>query len=598
MLSRNNYDAQHQGARLSFRRVWDVLDTRGGAGLALAALYLVGVALTLRFVTGSAYGPIHFNDEIRYWNTLQALYRGTFTVTSFHHSPPLYPTTLLPLTLLPGSQLYTGVKALNALVFTSAVFPFYLLLRAFAGRRLSLLVSAVFLLLPSQLVVPRLVMSENLFYPLFLWAVLLAFTHRWKLGQSLALGVLMGLMVLTRYLGLPVVFALLAAWWLKPLGEERLPMLLSRRKLLHLALVVAPFVAILGAWVLLGMREGVPVKEMLGFGVASNPDPAQLGRRRLVMWAAFYLSYTTLMLAPYLGVLAAALVQMRRKDWNNSFTRWLASVALVTASFLVTATRHSWRARYNFPEPDTIQGRYIFYLAPLFLITAIAALKMVKFERLSRSAYALLVVVAGEAAAGAYLIIFHGAVFLGRPVRMSLNSPDGYLFQSLGAGYVLTALLLLAFGAYLAPRRKRLIMLGLPLALAAIWLAGDLRLYQSILKPLQEPNYPVSRLIALMDATYGDSQQLRAEPVHLLVPYRMNEEYCRIWLATFRFNGFRDVKCTRGKPEDSYDRQILFVRARGDEFSISMISRQEYIPRRSNQYTFNGKYYLLDYADH
>ncbi len=575
------------------------MDTPRGITAALGLAYLAGVALTLLLVTASAYGPVHFDDEIRYWLTASRLHTGQFNVTELHHSPPLYSIALLPALSLPAADIYAAIKVLNVLFITSVVFPAYLLMRQFAGRRYSLLIAALILLLPAQVVIPRLVMSENLFYPLFLWGVYLAFVantaphSRLRWLENVLFGTICGLMVLTRYLALPIVPMLFLIWWLRPFQGEHPRLLISKHKVLHAASIFIPFALVLGVWVVLGLQENVPFKEMIGFGVANNPDPAQLGRRRLVMWASFYLSYVALMLAPHLGVFAAAISQLRPGNWREPLNRWVIAISLISASFLVTATRHSWRARYNYPEPETIQGRYIFYLAPLFLIALFAILKKAKLPRLSRSGYWLVAILLGELVILAYAIIYYGLVFLGRPMRMSLNSPDGYLFESLGLGYLALVLVVLAFSTRWMANRRQMLLAVLPVALAGMYLAGNAQLYQKILKPLQDPNYPAIQLMHLMETRYGAQRDVRSEPVTLFVPYEVNTEYCGIWRATFRFHGFQDVKCEFGHGEARTKPEVFSARFGADELTVKTIQKQNYNPARPNQFAFNGKYYLI-----
>ena len=64
--------------------------------LALLLVYAAAVLLNLALTGTTIYGPTHFDDEVRYWITARALHAGTFTISEFSHSPPLYPISLLP----------------------------------------------------------------------------------------------------------------------------------------------------------------------------------------------------------------------------------------------------------------------------------------------------------------------------------------------------------------------------------------------------------------------------------------------------------------------------------------------------------------------
>ena len=129
---------------------------------------------------------------------------------------------------------------------------------------------------------PGIIFSENLFYPLFMWTVLFAFTNVWPTSQknraieSFIFGILLGLLFLTRYIALALIPAFLFIWWLKPFENERLPLLFSVRKFLHLIIILIPLVLIIGGWMNMGMAEGLRAKDTLGLFIAEKPNPDQL----------------------------------------------------------------------------------------------------------------------------------------------------------------------------------------------------------------------------------------------------------------------------------------------------------------------------------
>ena len=60
----------------------DFLDTKKGAALALVCLYVLGVLFTVFVIDANVYGPMHFNDEVRYWDIARAIYEGKFSFTA------------------------------------------------------------------------------------------------------------------------------------------------------------------------------------------------------------------------------------------------------------------------------------------------------------------------------------------------------------------------------------------------------------------------------------------------------------------------------------------------------------------------------------
>ena len=86
----------------------------------------------------------------------------------------VYPTLIAPAWALFGDPVsaYHAALVINALVMSLAAIPAYLLARLFVSRRVALVVAAMTVLVPSM-AYTGVVMTENAFYPLFLWSVFL-----------------------------------------------------------------------------------------------------------------------------------------------------------------------------------------------------------------------------------------------------------------------------------------------------------------------------------------------------------------------------------------------------------------------------------------
>ncbi len=573
--------------------------------LALLLVYAAAVLLNLALTGTTIYGPTHFDDEVRYWITARALHAGTFTISEFSHSPPLYPISLLPaLFLFPASKAYQAAQVLNFIYITSILFPVYLILRMFAGRSLSLLAASLVLLFPTQIVMPRSMISENLFYPLFLWVTCLAFRNftdadsRWRLAENIIFGVLCGLLVLTRYIALAVVPAFFLLWWLKPLDAkehaEKTPLLISKKKVLHAASVALPFLLVLVVWVLPGLRENVPLKELLGLGIADDPNPAQLGRRRFVMWAIYYLSYTALIAAPYLGILAAAVMQIRWKEWRSAANRWLIGVALICGTLLLACIRHSWRAAYNYPDPMKIQGRYILYFVPLFAIAAFALIRTLNPPRLSKSGYALAVVVLGQAVTAAFLFIYRGIIYLEKPLGISVNSADGDFIRILDTTFLWAFFTILLVSLFFLGRKKTRLAAAMGLMLVVFYLYGNYRLYTEFLKPGQYSNYMGVELIEVLENRFGETPELLQTPVRLSLTDRIENSDCRAWVSTMDFHGFTDVKCVRNGMSGEDDPTVFVAEINGERFTLTNLGREPVETDGLAEFKYSGEYFVIE----
>lgn len=151
-------------------KIWEqsqeFLETRRGALAALLLIFVLGVLGTVYLVDANVYGPMHFNDEVRYWEIALNLYKGSFSFAENTDYPPFYSISLLPAFYFfsPFAR-YAAARWLNAIYVTSAIIPAYLILRKFLNRRVSLLAVIVLLCSPIQVVIPRVLISENTFLP-------------------------------------------------------------------------------------------------------------------------------------------------------------------------------------------------------------------------------------------------------------------------------------------------------------------------------------------------------------------------------------------------------------------------------------------------
>jgi hypothetical protein len=443
------------------------------------------------FVIPSALGPTHFEDERRYWEIASQLFSGRPAIATWHF-PPVYPLALLPAFMLSfPSGTYDVAKILNAIYFSSGVIPFFILVDRLAGRAYAWAASVVLLVSPAFLVMPRAILSENVFYPLFLWAVLLAGVdllprRRWL--PDLAMGTTLGLLYLARFIGLALIPAFLLVWWSR-LSAEVDGGRGSREKLNRAAHAIAPIVVLTGCWVAAGLSQGVPLRNLMGLGIASNSAPQQLTLGRLMLWFVLYASYAAMIGAPYLGAFAPLLTRPRDLGLSDAQRRWAASVILLGGALLVACSQHSWRARYNFPEPSKLQGRYMLYFLPLFLVTAMILLRRAAERRVGFVQAGAVVAASLVFAGGGFALLFKGWMLLERPVSISLNSPDGYLVGSLGGRIFglacagIGALVVLSFG-----RGPRTTLIAMTLGLILLYGAGGRAIHRTILSPWQGTN--------------------------------------------------------------------------------------------------------------
>lgn len=331
-------------------------------------MYAALLGFKLLFIVDNRSMPV-ISDEFRYVRFARALLsKGYYRSTQY---PPGYPLAILPAFLF-GDRFYGAIKVLNA-VYSSFLPVFtYMIARLYLDKRKSAVCGVFAMILPFQYVSTMEIMSENLFFPLFFLAVyvlLRDFKH--AVLSDVLLGFLIGLLYLIRHVGLALIPVFALVWFVKQLdGREKL-----WRIFLRGFLIVAVLLLTYSPWLYMCLRQGLSLKNALGFGIASSSDPAQLTLPRLLNSFSLYICYTVLATAPVLGYTLKALrgLELKRGRLFCAYNRLVLTVYGFSGMLLVAVSRHSWKAFYNYPDFTKMKGRYIMYIPLFCVILAMAA---------------------------------------------------------------------------------------------------------------------------------------------------------------------------------------------------------------------------------
>ena len=414
--------------------IWDIQRELS----AVLAVFIIFTMLKLIFISSSSYGPTGSGDEMTYFDMVDSLYRGFFSIKQTHHYPPLYPLSLVIAMCFKGWN-FEGIKTINALTSSSIVFPIYLLSRRFISHKKSMIAVLLSCLIPYHLVFPRRIVSENLFFPLFMWATVVTFNKpknkNYRLCWNVMNGALVGLLYLTRYITLALIPPFLLAWWIKPFESEHGIFRPGWKKTFHFILTALTLAAVFSPWILMAANEGLPIKLALGFGVASRTTAEQLTFTNLMVWAFMYACYYFLTAAPVLNLLLISLRSLDLKKWREGFNRLIFQVLIVMGGFYAAIVRHSWRAYYNRDIPSAIMGRYLIVFSALFTIIALIQLEKFEWEKNKKGPafWAVYQVIPFTLIIISYLAIISGKII---PTDGNLlkaqGSVDGFMIEALG----------------------------------------------------------------------------------------------------------------------------------------------------------------------
>lgn len=426
--------------------------------------------------------------------------------------PPLFPAVLAP--TLSFAIPYRYAIALMALLSSALVVPVWLTAREIVGVRHAAVVAFLSCLIPFHYTLPRVVMSENLFYPLLVMAGYLVLTTRWQrlLLRDVLTGAVVASLFLTRFMAIIFIPALAIAWLLRErelTGRWR-P---DANALVRAALLAGTVFALASLWVVSEMRLGASFVETLGLDAGLSPGavpPQGKSLPRLMSYAALYVASWALWIAPALGLLVLAVSRVFRKHGWDALDRLTALTGLMAVPLLIVSSRHAWKASYNWPFPVRILDRYCIYLLAFGLIIAYAmAVLGPRERRLDRITHWGLGVVAPLVALGLAFWARFEWRFIPVPTSASpgIGGSDTYHVFMMGWWFWPVAVSGIVLVGWLSWRRDGGTVIPLVFAIALFFAIG-MPPYMSRLAEVPPAQSHAEILAPLIARTYPDAKRL------------------------------------------------------------------------------------------
>src|SRR3989344_5763985 len=117
-------------------------------------------------------GFFYFKMAASFFNSHNFLVNG-FSVTQY---PPLYPIIISIANIAKDAFInYKLAQVINAIISASIIFPTYYLAKEFIKKKQALIISTVIAISSPFFIISNYVVSENLFYPLFMLNILLIY---------------------------------------------------------------------------------------------------------------------------------------------------------------------------------------------------------------------------------------------------------------------------------------------------------------------------------------------------------------------------------------------------------------------------------------
>lgn len=413
----------------------------------MIVLFALSFVLHMLFSFPVSKGTLINGDAMKYWKySFQWVTEGR--QLAFHY-PPVYPLALTPAYLFSDPNL--AMRVINQIYASTSIMFVYLIGKLFMSKKAGIAVALMSLVLPYQFISSSQTMSENIYFPLLLitiWFIMRPYnneksTMKRRILSDLLLSALIMSLYLTRYITLVIIPVFALVWLMKQIDNKYGVFEIITRAV---TIVAAMFLLWL-PWFFLCRSNGFTLKETLGFGIASKPDPAQLTMGRLLMVFIMYVAYYLILAAPVIFLMFKSLFTLDFKNLWCKFNRFMVLIYGIAAAFLVAVTRHSWRVAYNYPNFQRVMGRYLIYFPLLFILVALVTIAERRKRELKDNMVAdiIVLVVSVGLTVLAYLVDIESLHYeIPETFATWKGAPDMYMVMYQNRTWIVVALLVIA----------------------------------------------------------------------------------------------------------------------------------------------------------
>ncbi|MDD2665853.1 MAG: glycosyltransferase family 39 protein [Methanocellales archaeon] len=360
--------------------------------LSLLLIYLTVTIIKIFFVLQIP-SPFIFSDETAYSKMALSFFESkTFSLWGVPagYPPPLYPV-ILSISYIFGdiTAAYPVMKVINAFLSSLIIIPVFLIADEFISIKKSLIVAFLSSLLPASFSFTSTIMSENLFYPLFMFSLffmmksIIEDDKKW----DILCGLFIGLSILTRMPGLALLIILLFALLVKGiytiLPEDGITVRIKIGKIfqafidkwcIFLSSAVVAFPWLLRNGYYFGFTSYGLTGESIGMagGIAKygGSQPTNIPIIDFIYWAAMHIGY--FIFATGIIFFALAMLQtwkiVTQKPINKTTYVNIKLKAFILISWVSFTTLVLLCAYHKFHGGNYLMGRYLDPILPAFII--------------------------------------------------------------------------------------------------------------------------------------------------------------------------------------------------------------------------------------
>jgi len=328
-----------------------------------------------------------FSDEYFYAKMARSFFVNMeFTVHNVQVAqyPPLYSILLSIAYIFKNmNYVYFFIKFINAILSSLIIFPAWLLSKEFLEEKKAFITSLLISILPSNFAFSPYIMAENLYYPLFLFAIYGIYKSTKPLNYKwpIITGIIAGLAYLTKISALVIPTTFLITSLIIIFKSKRY--FFEIKKFL---VFIIPFLSLASLW---SIRNGY----LFGFslsGILGSYSQSELSHGfvldKLIIWIILYLGY--LLLSSLFIYTIFSLQLIKKKEYSNL----LVISAITVILTIIMAANHNVGAislnSFFLWLPGRPLGRYVDVLMPLIVILGMIGLN--QKEKISKKWFFIL----------------------------------------------------------------------------------------------------------------------------------------------------------------------------------------------------------------
>jgi len=333
--------------------------------------------------------PMYMADERQYFDVAKSFLKEGKFLDEGENSRryPIYSLFISPVTIFDVKISNMLIKVLNSIASSSVIFPIWLICREFLDRKKSFFVILLSAFIPEIFAYTFTIMSENLFYPLFMFSIyfiMKSFTEKDKKWKILG-GIFIGLTILTRPIGLflliSIPLVILIKFFINMKNHRKTP--IFSYFLDNWILFIFIFITISPWFIRNACIFGTDYSGILGYGKISEGNIVNFTPNLFLEIFRYglinigYLVFSTFVVFFSFSIILAMNIKKYKNDKLSTFVilSWTISIILISYTTIFSFTNASGTF---IGVPNKIMGRYISTIISLFIIMGFIGMEKYK----------------------------------------------------------------------------------------------------------------------------------------------------------------------------------------------------------------------------